>query len=321
MKKALLFLAAVLLAASCKRGDERHEALSSGQINHISVIIDDLLWNGEVGDTIRTKFASPVTGLPQEEPLFTINQYPLKLLEGFTTSTRNIIVIKTGENKFEIDSKKSGAPQNIIRISGRNIPELLQMIERRAPQIVELMKATELNEAQKRMDSALIDIVPIQEKFGISLAVPTTYKIVREGSKFIWLKREIISGNTSVIIYELPLNTLRPGPDLVNNLTRIRDSIGAAYIHGTVPDSPMVTEGAYAPYIRETKIAEHHAFEAKGTWELRNDFMSGPFITFAIRDPKHSRILVLEGFCYAPSKEKRDLMHELEAIIKTIKLN
>jgi len=29
--------------------------------------------------------------------------------------------------------------------------------------------------------------------------------------------------------------------------------------------------------------------------------------------------LVLEGFCYAPSKKKRDLMFELEAIIKSVK--
>jgi hypothetical protein len=29
-------------------------------------------------------------------------------------------------------------------------------------------------------------------------------------------------------------------------------------------------------------------------------------------------MLIVEGFCYAPSKEKRDLMTELEAIIKTV---
>jgi hypothetical protein len=46
--------------------------------------------------------------------------------------------------------------------------------------------------------------------------------------------------------------------------------------------------------------------------------MSGPFINYAIIDADYNRILVLEGFCYAPSKDKRDLMHELEAIIKSV---
>jgi hypothetical protein len=60
-------------------------------------------------------------------------------------------------------------------------------------------------------------------------------------------------------------------------------------------------------------------FETKGTWQLENDYMSGPFINYSILDKKNNRILVLEGFCYAPSKEKRDLMFELEAIIKSVK--
>jgi hypothetical protein len=36
-----------------------------GKVNNISVIIDEQ-WNGEIGDSIRNKFASPVIGLPQE---------------------------------------------------------------------------------------------------------------------------------------------------------------------------------------------------------------------------------------------------------------
>jgi hypothetical protein len=41
----------------------------------------------------------------------------------------------------------------------------------------------------------------------------------------------------------------------------------------------------------------------KGTWELRNDFMSGPFINYAILDRKIG-CCFLEGFCYSPSKER-----------------
>jgi hypothetical protein len=29
----------------------------------------------------------------------------------------------------------------------------------------------------------------------------------------------------------------------------------------------------------------------KGTWELRNDFMSGPFINYAILDEENDRVL------------------------------
>jgi hypothetical protein len=80
----------------------------------------------------------------------------------------------------------------------------------------------------------------------------------------------------------------------------------------------MITEEGYAPYLFEMKLNGREAFETRGTWELKNDFMSGPFINYAILDRKHNRMLILEGFCYSPSKEERDLMHELEAIIKSV---
>jgi hypothetical protein len=39
-----------------------------GKSTVFRLMIDDQLWNGN-GDSIRNKFASPVIGLPQEEPL------------------------------------------------------------------------------------------------------------------------------------------------------------------------------------------------------------------------------------------------------------
>jgi hypothetical protein len=80
----------------------------------------------------------------------------------------------------------------------------------------------------------------------------------------------------------------------------------------------MVTEDSYAPYFSKTSVKGKEAFETKGTWELKNDFMAGPFINYAIKDEANQRYLVVEGFCYNPSTSKRDLMHELEAIIKSI---
>ena len=101
---------------------------------------------------------------------------------------------------------------------------------------------------------------------------------------------------------------------------KTRDSIGNLYVHGGARNSQMTTDETFAAYFSKAKIDNKTTFETKGLWKMNNDFMSGPFINYNIFDPKRSRILVVEGFCYAPSKEKRDLMFELEAIIKSIKL-
>jgi hypothetical protein len=133
---------------------------------------------------------------------------------------------------------------------------------------------------------------------------------------FIWLKSEIISGNTSLMIYQIPLKNFQQKG--VGAVIQVRDSIGKRYVHGSEYGTQMITEEAYSPYFSVTNLAGFKAFETKGTWQMKNDFMSGPFINYAVFDTKSNRILILEGFCYAPSKEKRNLMFELESIIKSV---
>ena len=80
----------------------------------------------------------------------------------------------------------------------------------------------------------------------------------------------------------------------------------------------MKTEEAYSPYLFMTSFKDKRAFETRGNWEMANDFMSGPFLNYAIRDDKHQCYLVIEGFIYSPSSPKRDLIIELESIIKSL---
>ena len=317
-KPHFLYLLFTLIFFSCSKKNDVLPRETSGKINTISVIIDDPLWNGEIGDSIRNKFASPVIGLPQEEPLFTINQYPVNVLEGFATDSRTIIVVKkAAKNSFEINKNQYASPQNVFHISGKTSAAIIDTIEKNAPKIVQMIKEMEIAETQKINKQSLINPKIITNKFHITLNIPSGYEYMLHKSKFIWLKKEIISGNMSLLIYQVPLHSIKKGDNEIASIVRMRDSIGK-YIHGTDPNTPMITEEGYAPYLFKIQLDGKPTYETKGTWELKNDFMAGPFINYAIVDKAYSRILVLEGFCYSPSKEKRDLMHELEAIIKSV---
>jgi hypothetical protein len=50
----------------------------------------------------------------------------------------------------------------------------------------------------------------------------------------------------------------------------------------------MITEEAYSISFK-IKLDGKLTYEMKGTWELRNDFMSGPFINYAIDEENDSR--------------------------------
>lgn len=321
MNKALfLYLLVTSVLISCNSKAVKQVSETARKTNEVSVIIDDQLWNGEVGDSVRNKFASPVIGLPQEEPVFTLNQYPVKLLEGFMNNSRNIIVIKKeSKSQFRMEYNEYANPQIVVHISGKTVKELLDTIQANDSLMITKFRQSEIKVFQNRIkQDSLIDIINLKEKFNIKLAIPSKYKMVMHGKKFIWYKKDITSGNVSLVFYQIPLNSIKDDNKTISRIKFIRDSIGRIYIHGAVPRTRMITEPAFSPYISRTKIFNKPTFETRGNWELLHESMNGPFINYAILDKANKRILVIEGFCYAPSKQKRDLMFELEAIIKSV---
>ena len=314
------FLLYAFLFSGCINSVKKNDANYSGKLNTIAVIIDDDLWNGEVGDSIRNKFASPVVGLPQEEPLFSLNQYPVKLLEGFKSNSPNVLIIKkVDKSEFKLEESNYSNSKNTIRFSGRTVQELIDSIEVHSSAVIKTIKDSEIQRYQK-----LLRILPkaetseIKKKFNIQILLPEKYKLMLKGKNFVWFKKEITSGNLSILVYQLPLKSIKDNANTVNRITKIRDSMGYKYIHGSVPKTLMITEKSFSPFVSKTIIYGKPTFETKGSWELSNDFMGGPFINYAIIDQPNKRILVIEGFCYAPAKQKRDLLFELEAIAKSI---
>jgi hypothetical protein len=318
MNKAhfLCVLLSVVLV-SCMKKEANLPRKTSGAINTISVIIEDQLWNGEVGDSIRNKFASPVIGLPQEEPLFTINQFPIQLLEGFSTASRAIIIVKkAAENKFEIKKNQYASPQNVFHISGKTTADIVQLLEQHSPQIILKIKKGEIAESQRIQQKSILPTGSIKNRFQISIEVPSDFEQVLVKLNFVWLKKKIISGSSSLLVYQVPMNTIIKSNTAVAILS-MRDSIGK-FVQGIEPNTYMIREKGYTPYFFTSTLDNRLAYETRGTWQLQNDYMSGPFINYTIVDSINKRLVVLEGFCYSPSKEKRDVMHELEAIMHSV---
>ena len=81
----------------------------------------------------------------------------------------------------------------------------------------------------------------------------------------------------------------------------------------------MITEAAYLPYFYKTTLAGQKAFLTKGMWEVKKDFMAGPFINYMVQDSVTKDWIVVEGFDFAPSVSKRDYMFELNSILSTLK--
>lgn len=320
LKQIVLFVFALCITA-CNEGKTEEDATASrGNINEISIVINDVMWNGDVGDSMRRKFAAPVDGLTQEEPLFTLNQYHEDTFDEALKRGRNIIIIdKGGNDGFVIKKNSYCKPQNVFTISAKTTDGLLELIEMHSDEIIRKIKDTEIRENQERNKKAgLLDAAVFSRQYGINIMVPATYSYAIRNDSFIWLKKDIPSGNTNILLYKVPYLTIEKNKTILPNIIAMRDSIGNMYIHGQDPGSFMKTEEAYSPYLFMTSFKEKRAFETRGNWEMENDFMSGPFLNYTIKNDRKQCYLVVEGFIYSPSSPKRDLIIELESIIKSL---
>jgi hypothetical protein len=320
-KTLFLLLSLALFFFSCSKKNDHLQRASSGKINSISVVIDDKLWNGVIGDSIRNKFAAPVEGLPKEEPLFDINQYPIQLMEGFMTKSRTIIVVKkSDENSFEIRKNEYAKPQYVFHISGQSVTAILEILEKNSGKIIQIIKKGEIAENQRILNDSILNPIIIQKQFQIALKIPSSYSFIIKKNGFVWIKREFASGSNSLLITQLPLSALKSKANIESDILKIQDSIGTLYIKGSEPNATMYVDKSYPIYFSKTKIDNKLTYETKGTWRLKDGFMFGPYVNYVIVDSAKSRIILLEGFCYFPSREKRDFMHELESIIEGVKV-
>ena len=48
--------------------------------------------------------------------------------------------------------------------------------------------------------------------------------------------------------------------------------------------------------------------------------MGGPFVSRALFDKARHRVVVAEGFVYAPETNKKNYMHRLESSLRTVRL-
>jgi len=322
MKHIIVLALSIFTLVGCQSNNgEIALSRSSGNINNLSVVVDNDLWEGSVGESIRNVIGAPLYGLPQDEPLFTMRQMPTVVFSDFARKNRIVLKIEKGKNaETKFYENAYAKPQKIAVISGQTNQEIIEQIEANSEKIISIFKAEEIKEKQRRFSKSLHKNNNIEKVLGLTIDFPSPYRVAKEDKNFFWLRREIKTGTMNFLVYEVPMNKIRENDDAINDVIAIRDSIGKIHIPGPLEGSYMITEEAYTPFLSNTIIDNKPTFETRSTWEVKEAYMAGPFLNYAIKDEINQRFIVFEGFAFAPSVEKRDYMFEFEAIAKSLKI-
>jgi hypothetical protein len=309
-----------ILIISCQENkSERYVPKSNGKINHITVVTSEEIWNGEVGNLLKEKLSLPYEGLPIDEPIFSLKYLPITSFSGFAKSSRNVLLISkdsTIETRFL--KNKYAKPQVVAFFADINEKNLMVKINNQCDSMIREFNKNEANEKRTRILKSLSKDIALFKKFNFDLKYPSIYKTVKDTFNFIWIEKKIPKGTLNIISYTLPYENFNKIN--LERVINIRDSIGRIYIPGRLAKTFMSTDRNYMPYFDKMSLSKLNALSIKGMWEVKNDFMGGPFINYLIDDFKNDRVIALEGFVFAPSISKRDYMFELKTILRTLKI-
>ena len=223
------------------------------------------------------------------------------------------------EENFYTNNDVYASPQTTLTILAKDKEELIESIRTHADDIIGIFKKNDLALYQRKVtkDFHNPDDIETLNTLGISMKIPFEYKQVEDSGQFLWYRNTFERGLLNIIAYEIPFIEESFSEE---SLVSFRDSIGKNYIPGQFENTYMRTEPQFKPITETVEFNNFKSLESRGLWFVEGDYMGGPFISYTIEDEENDRLIVVEGFSYSPGSKKRDVVFELEAILKTIEL-
>ena len=304
-----------------KRSGSLLTPVSSGNPYEVMVVADDSVWNGYAGKALQTILDKPLRGLPQDEPQFHKSHITEKHYDNITNLFRNIFRIEIGKQytqaKMVVEKDVHSTPQLIMTLHAPNQVEASIYITEHTKDIESLITSEEINrEANDLYFKHNIKFAKaVKEMFGCEFYIPVDLKKMKVGDNFIWASDDGLSSIQNICIYSLPyvsekMFTKKP-------YIALRDTIMKRNIPGAHEGMWMQTNPNFV-WTRNISVNGQYAMEARGLWEMRNDAMGGPFVSHSRIDKKNGKVIVVEGFVFAPEKMKRTMIRRLEAALYTL---
>lgn len=319
----LVFIAAV--CTSCGSGDTHMYTNITGRAGEMVVVISKDSWEGKAGTIIKETLAQSHFGLPQDEPLFDLIDVPHAAFKDIFKTTRNIVQTSISSN-----IEKEGVsftddvwayPQATVQIKAKNVEQFEKLFNENKEKILAYFLAAEKERIsmnyKKTYEKGVFNV--LNQDFDVTMKVPPGFRIMEQKEDFLWIQYDTPEIFQGIVIYTYPY--VSDSAFTTDYQLPIRDSLLKKYVPGPTDGSYMATERRIDPIYNVLKHNGNYANEMRGLWRVENDFMGGPYVAISELDAANQRVISAFGFVYAPSKDKRNLLRQVEAMIYSLKLN
>ena len=303
--------------ASCSSGNEKKSAVK-GKVQsapyELLVVANKDWLKTEAGQKLVEIVEAPISGLPQREGNFRVTYVNPEAFKGVFQFYANILVVKVDmkheESRMTLEKDLYARPQVVEGLYAPTDWAFVRLLEAHKKDILRHFNENEFARERKFLEKNYNGAVMAQVKkqFGVSINVPQDVDDMKIGENFLWASASKKDFQQNVCIYTLPWS---------NNLSfeDVRDSVMKVNIPGDREDQWMETDRRT---VMIDDITGTDLLVVRGLWDMRNDAMGGPFVSYCYADTARKRFLIVEGFVFAPDKKKRPIMRQLEAALQTV---
>lgn len=329
MKRFSLYLTVLLAVSALLPGcrainslTARHQAQSQGSPYELVVVCQQPQWDGEVGDTLRAILTEPVKVLNQREPLFDVLRVTSQTYTRLARQHRNILKIEVdpviSDTLMGVQYNVTSAPQIVLTLQAPNDKLATDYLSAHREDIVHVLEMAERNRsidyAQKFNEQYIEN--RIHELFGVSMKIPKGYNIRNEQQDFIWVSYEFPAASQGFFIYSYPY---KGAESLTLHALMAARAKYASRIPGPSDGSYMITSEHYEPDYSTFRLDGRPWVELRGFWDVANDFMGGPFVSYTTVDTVNNRVFTIDCYVYSPKEHKRNYLRALEHLLFSIK--
>jgi hypothetical protein len=309
-----------LLIVSCGQEKKPTKPSSTGKPSEIVVVSEDNLWKSTAGDSVRAFFGSTMPGLPQPEPLYSLIQVKEDEFGRLLKIHRNVFIITIDSSltspNAELRNDIWASPQRVVKISAASVEGIKEAFAAKKEEILNLYENAETERLQKLYAKSrnLKAVESVKAKFGLNLSIPADYFVAVEKDNFIWLRRETNKDAQGILIYTYPY-TDTAAYDAAKVLA-VRNQFTELYVPGPTEGSFMaVADEFVTPVSRTITLKKQRATEIRGLWEVRKDFMGGPFVSYTFVDERTNMVITLDGYVYAPNEPKLSMLRQVQSVL------
>lgn len=318
-----------------------------GKVNEVTVLCDQSMWEGPVGDSLDFLYTAAFPITPTPEPMLDLRHFNydqitqsivfkhyrnyiiLANLGDRESKMTKMVIQDIGEEKYRkalkdpsfnsiVGKNKWARGQILIYLFAPTESQLIDAARQKLPDIVQRVYAHDFEQIFANTFSAGENVVAqntLKEITGFNGKVPSEFVVAKKSIKeqLIWLRKDDRESIQNVIVKSIPYTSDKQF-EKAEMISLIED-FGKKHID---EDILLVNDRDLPTYEFVKNLDGKYTKEIRGIWETEKSFMGGPYIAYLTKDANSDNLIFSFAFIYAPGSPKRNLVQRMEVIMNSI---